>query len=690
MNLIFEKLLCIVSPCWKVLSPVMFFLFKLGALVILCYIGKKLWNEAPRPLLRKVHKPERIILFLLSGCMVLVLLLSWYGAYLDPEPGDLWLFEGIHAAFDILGGDSEAFRVNACRVPIIQSIPALPLVLSCAVPLLTAAATLGLLWNYLPHHVPWGARVWYLFSTLDVNSVHLAKNLSTGESLCIFLRTQRGDSDPELLSELQDINYFLYPRDERRFLLYPWRRRHRMRFFFLSDHSDENFNRMRAFLENVNQARLFTPRRKVDKTGFQQELYLLAETESAPMLIDYLRDMMYENGRRLPVFAHTELRLLDRYRSISYDLLRKQPLHKFVSDEKLNVLVLGFGRVGQAFFRAACSQGILYRCTTAFTLCDQQIDSRLHVFLSQCPELESQISIQSREFDVNTQKLEELLRDKNFHYIVVALGDDELDIRISFRLKRFYRTRHWEALSHPKGQRDMSPQICVHVEDAIKQDYTRQLWHTETGWDHPLFVFGGPEHSFTHDVLMPENLWNAARWIHRQLNGIPADSPLKWSEYERRSSIDCAVHAEYHVASVCSGDSGEDYAERLSRYTVEGREAFIDAEHRRWMAYVCSEGMCKANADLMDAYFNKIGGRHVDTLGKLTPCLVESKDELNNIWAHLETSHPEKYRGKTAFWERDTFLVFNAGIIARGIETGVFPERAVNETETACVPAAEG
>ena len=688
VNLMFENLLRIVFSCWKVLSPFIPLLLKLGGFVILYCIGRKLWKKALRPLLRKIQKPERIILLLLAGCMVLVLPLSWWGAYLDPEPGDCWLFEGIHAAFDILGGDSNAFRADAFRVPMIQSVPALPLILSCAVPLLTVAATLGLLWNYLPHHVPWGAKVWYLFSALDVNSVRLAKSLSNDGSLCIFLRTQRGDPDPELLSKLQDINYFLYPQDERRFLLYPWRRNHKMRFFFLSDHSDENFNRMRAFLENVKQAQLFASGRKEDETEFQQELYLLAETESASMLIDYLRDMMYENGQRLPVFARTELRLLDRYRSISYDLLRKQPLHKFVSDETLNVLVLGFGRVGQAFFRAACSQGMIYHCATSFTLCDQQMDSKLHAFLSQCPELKRHVSIQSRQFDADTKKLEKLVQDTDFHYIVVALGDDERDIRVASRLKRFYRTRHWEALSRNESQAATSPQICVHVENAIKQDYTRQLWRTEKDWDHPLIAFGGSEDTFTRDVLMPESLWNAARWIHRQLNGITANSPMQWSEYERRSSIACTAHAEYHVASVCTGDSDEPYEVRLSRYTAEEREALIDTEHRRWMAYVCSEGMCKADVSLMDAYFDEIGGRHVDTLGKLTPCLVNTKDALNAIWEYLETSHSEKYQGKTPFRQRDTFLVTSAGIIARGIETGVFPERAANETE--CAPAAEG
>lgn len=690
VNPTFQNLFCFVSSWWQAAPPYMPLFLKLGCFVIVCCFGWKLWKKLLRSLLRKIRNPERVILILLAACMVFVLSLSWWGAYLNPNPEDFWLFSGIQAAFDILGGDSEVFRTNAPFVPIVQSVPALPLILSCAVPLLTVAATLGLLWNYLPHHVPWGSKVWYLFSALDVNSVRLAKSLSDDRSLCIFLRTQRGETDPDLLAELQKINYFLYPQDESRFLLYPWRRKHRMRFFFLSDNSDENFSRMRSFLENVKQEQLFAPGRKPSNEEFGQELYLLAETESASMLIEYLRDMMCENGQRLPVFASTELRLLDRYRSISCDLLRKQPLHRFISDGKLHVLVLGFGRVGQAFFRAACSQGMIYHCATEFTLCDQQIDSKLRVFLSQCPGLKNYVSIYSHKLDADTEQLEELAQGTDYHYIVVALGDDERDIRVASRLKQFYRTRHWEVLSRNESHTDTSPQICVHMEDAIKQDYTRKLWQTEKDWDHPLFVFGGPEYTFSREVLMPEKLWDAARWIHRQLNDMTANGPMQWSEYERRSSMACAAHAEYHVASICTGDSDEIYAEWLSGCTAEEQEELIDSEHRRWMVYVCSEGMRKADVSLVDAYFDEIGGRHVDTLGKLTPCLVKTKDELNDIWEHLKTNYPEKYQGKTPFRQRDTFLVKNAYIIAKGIETGEFPERAVIETGTLSEPAVEG
>ena len=91
------------------------------------------------------------------------------------------------------------------------------------------------------------------------------------------------------------------------------------------------------------------------------------------------------------------------------------------------------------------------------------MDSKLYAFLSQFPELKAHVNIQSRQFDSDTKKLEELVQNTNFHYIVMALGDDELDIWVASRFKRFYRTRHWEVPSRNESQAATSPQICVHT-----------------------------------------------------------------------------------------------------------------------------------------------------------------------------------------------------------------------------------
>lgn len=592
---------------------------------------------------KKERDWERISVLSLSLSLVLVLALRWVVEF---RCGSWeWIFTGVQTVFDVLEGNSVEFRTA------LSAIPAVPELLSCAVPALTVFTATQLLWNYLPHHVPMGKGEWILFSELDANSVRMAKKLAREDRLCIFLRTRRNKADTDLLKELEEIPFFLYPGDEIRFLLWPCRRRHILRFFFLSENTDENFQRMQDFLTAAGEKTLFKPRKVSLPDGqFQQELYLLSETESAPMLIGHLRKLLKTSR----CFRNTELRLLDRFRATSYDLLRTKPLYEHIHDGKLHVLVLGFGKIGREFFRAACSLGILHGCTTEFTLCDQQIGSKLNAFLSQCPELRKSVTIHPRKLDLDTAALEQLAAAADYHYILVALGDDERNIRVASRLKRFYRLRHWEHLAGRRTE-DLQPQICVNIEDPIKHAYTEGLWDDDSAWGHALHVFGGLEQVFTPAVLMPRSLWNAARYIHRQLNDLSDDDTPDWGEYERRSSIACALRAAYLDASRPSGASPE---------------ALADTEYLRWMAYVRSEGLRYADPALVNAYYGQVKGGHVDILGKLTPCLTEDQKKLEDVWTYLTTGiHAGNYIGKKSFRERDLYLVNHAHEIAEKLET---------------------
>lgn len=595
---------------------------------------------------------ERLFLVTLSTCLMLVLVMAWIGRYkqpADPELGfDHWFFEGLRVVFAVLEGDSADFRSHA------SFCPPLAAMLSILVPLSAVGTVLTLLWSYLPHHVPCFNRVWYVFSELEPNSIRMANSLQMNQgddtSVFIFLRTRRDKLNPEMQAQLRKLNYYLYPQDETAFLSWRWRGSRILRFFFLSENTDKNFTRMKGFLENVGEKALFTPMSvKLPDGQFQHELYLLSETESAPMLIDYLRGNL-QDAKNPHTFCNTELRLLDRFRAVSYDLLRKKPLLTKPPEEKdLNILVLGFGRIGREFFRAASSVWLTHGCTLHFTLCDLQVQCKLNAFTNQCPELAQSVHYQQQELDAESDQMASLIQENDYHYIVVALGDDERNIRVASWLMRYYRKNCW------KNPASNLPQICVNIEDTIKHEYVKLLWKTDNGTGRSLHVFGGLDQAFSKSVLMPESLWLAARWIHRKLNNLPADTlPMAWSEYQRRSSIACAAHAEYHSTVA-----------PISSYPLKD---LIDTEHNRWMAYVRSEGMQKADLALVNTYYSKLGNTHVDVLGRLTPCLVDaselekvqaSVDELRTQASSLQCDHSTV----KPFRKRDEFVVCNASII---------------------------
>lgn len=607
---------------------------------------------------------ERLFLVTLSASLAMVLVMTWIGRYNQPadtEQGfDQWFFEGLRVVFAVFEGDSIAFREHASFCPILAAV------LSVSVPLSAVGTVLALLWSYLPHHVPCFNRVWYIFSELEPNSIRMAnsiqKDLGDNTGIFIFLRTRRDKLNPEMQSQLRKINYHLYRKDETAFLRWRWRRCRILRFFFLSEDTDGNFSRMKEFLENAGANTLLTPVPVELPDGqFQHELYLLSETESAPMLIDHLRNFL-QDPMNSHVFRHTELWLLDRFRAVSYDLIRQQPLlTEPPKKTDLNVLVLGFGKIGREFFRTASSVWVTHNCKLSFTLCDLEIHCKLNAFIRQCPELNQSVHYQPKELNAESNQLAELVQSNDYHYIVVALGDDERNIRVAFWLKRFYRRCYW---ADPNASQ---PQICVNIEDAIKHEYVQNLWQTDDLPGHTLHVFGGLDQVFSKSVLMPENLWLAARWVHRELNNLSVNTPVIWSEYQRRSSIACAAHAEYHSA--------------VTSTSAHPLEDLTDTEHDRWMAYVRSEGMQKADLALVDAYFSKLGNKHVDVLGRLTPCLVDVKG-LETVQTHVDTlrsqSHSSSFHNREIkpFRKRDEFIVKNASVIKHIIRTGCIPENS--------------
>ena len=296
---------------------------------------------------------------------------------------------GIQTVADILEGNAEEFRKGYPNHHIATWC------LSFGIPLLTVSTALSFVVNFLPR--PLLHRKEYLiFSQVEENGMLLAENMMSegwkwyGPRKVIFLRTDEEKLSPEYADRIKGIHAKVYPYSEADFLRIHWPvRRRKLRFFFLTSDTDLNFSRMKSLVEAVRQESLFAESwftkadciKEEEKNGvFRQELYLLSETESAPLLIDHLREQLcYERKDkkdsyvRRPVFEHTDLRLLDRYRTVTYSLLQKKPLYDTADDKENRVLILGFGKVGQAFFRTAVSFCEMAGYKTSFCIVDREI-----------------------------------------------------------------------------------------------------------------------------------------------------------------------------------------------------------------------------------------------------------------------------------------------------------------------------
>ncbi len=586
---------------------------------------------------------------------------------------------GVNCLLSILQGEWDSFREN------LPGLTYLTAFLCVMIPLLTATAVIANVIHFFPRFYQLRKET-MVFSKVDERSLLLAESMKRREKQTrakrdtqkthfsskkekqeeakkeseklrkllyikrryIFLHTDRDSLKPEQLERLRKLKARVYPYSAADLLtIHQGLRKSRLRFFYLSEDSTDSFNKLKGFIDAVSNEKnkLFLPPkskknlsaiRKLEELGiYQQELYILSESDISPLLVDHLRRDMSENGKRKRVFAHTELRLLDRYRIVTYKLLRDKPLRNYAlpKNNQVRVLILGFGRVGQSFLRSAASFSAIPNKKVFFTLLDSKMNKHWHEFLAQVPEINKAVDNRivrktlNLESDRLTQKLKELTESAGapFTYIVLSLGDDDRNIRVARTLVRYYRKLYWEKIT--SSSEPYLPAIFVNLENSVKADYVQSIFslgeHDEPDLKKlsPIAI-GGDRETFAEETLLDRRLWNAAMQLHQKLkknssNGTTENiSNVFLSEYERRSSIAAVSFAAYH-----------------------NNNADETAEHKRWMVYSRSEGMQCIDVDTAKKIIGSPIRKHRDVVAGLTPCLTDDMDELSNRFDQIKAAY---------------------------------------------------
>lgn len=174
------------------------------------------------------------------------------------------------------------------------------------------------------------------------------------------------------------------------------------------------------------------------------------------------------------------------------------------------------------------------------------------------------------QMDVETITFVEKLREiRKPTYVMVALGDDDVNIRTAVSLRMWFERMG----VHPVIQAIVYNTQQTRALTGVK-NYRGQAYDIE-------FV-GDTETSFSADVIMDSELEEDALERH-----------LKWGkeeefwayEYNYRSSVATAIHMR---ARIKCGIPGAD--KREEELTPQEKNALEELEHRRWNAYMRAEG----------------------------------------------------------------------------------------------------
>lgn len=181
---------------------------------------------------------------------------------------------------------------------------------------------------------------------------------------------------------------------------------------------------------------------------------------------------------------------------------------------------------------------------------------------------------------------------ENISAVYVALNSDSENINVSAGLRTCFE------------QRDIHPSIHAVVESSEKKDAVQGAVNY-SGQPFDIDFIGDLRSVYTQDVLLRSELENVALQRHLRWG---KESAFWQFEYNHKSSVASAIHAR--MKRLC-GMPGIDLLP--SERTPEQRERLRKLEHRRWNAYMRSEGYIYSGSPEKSSRNN---------LGKMHHCLV--------------------------------------------------------------------
>lgn len=193
--------------------------------------------------------------------------------------------------------------------------------------------------------------------------------------------------------------------------------------------------------------------------------------------------------------------------------------------------------------------------------------------------------------DVETLLFEQKIAQiKNATYVIVALGNDDVNINTSVNLRMYFERMKIDPVIHSIIYNSRQKKAL----DGLK-NYRGQKYRIE--------FIGDIDSSYTEAVIIDSELENDALQRH-----------LKWGkeeefwnyEYNYRSSIASAIHMKARIKCGIPGSAKEE-----DELTDEERQIIESLEHRRWNAYMRSEGYIYSGSNEKSSR-NDLGKMHND------------------------------------------------------------------------------
>lgn len=637
--------------------------------------------------------PKAIIGCLMAGTAVAMLPLYLNGN--RDAPGGLLdsTITSVLGVIRSMTGENSVFDTREMLGVVPAELQAFTAIYTAILHLTSAALLLGFLLSLFKNFFPWMRYHLFtrgrlcVFTELSERGLLLAEDIRRQDEVdgrkkaAIVFLDKLSEEDSEGSSKLERLNSigaFLFDTSVHALKLHKRYLKEPVNFFLMRSNEEEN---LRDGLE------LAAEYGKSALAGHLRVHILNAQPEAEAVVdsIEYTSKL--------------SLRLIREARSTLYHLFDTRPLFLGERNGKLVILVVGAGRNGTEAIKIAswCGQTLKLRPEILVVDNDPTVESR---FERECPELAprtappdalADCTIRFLTADVKSGAFSALLKKyPDVGYVICALGNAELNLRTSMNIRRVYEEIRF---SNPQPDAlDQPPMVNVLLENPFLFGIGSRL-KFDTRVDCDLAPFGSLKQTYTWNNIVSPYLENAGVAVNRfyarhyqkaSLNALSpqerakqiaeieysADRHYEEKEYHRGSSVALGLHCKYKIYACLQEAEGlklpdavwlehpdQSIIESLQKSLAspqngaEPVEALSQLEHRRWNAYMRSEGWRCATTEVADRWFETLQD-HRNFAAKLHPCLV-TWDELVAIDRWLA----ERHNKESDFQELDRIMV---------------------------------
>nr|MBQ6242754.1 hypothetical protein [Lachnospiraceae bacterium] len=411
----------------------------------------------------------------------------------------------------------------------------------------------------------------YVFSDLNRESLALAASIrrdpARRRAALLFADAYQAkeEEQEELLEAARDLNAILYKKDILS-VNYSFPRKTSPLFFFL----------MKEEKSNIRQAvRLITKYRERENTA----LYVFSSGLEGELLL--MRDPGKLTVRRVNVCRSLILR--DLYENGARLFRDAVPLPD--GSRKIHAVIVGMGKYGTEMLKALswyCQMDGYHLCIDAFGS-DEHAASH---FARIAPglldpscngvavpgEAEYTITVHSGCDFESKEFMDRVAELTDATFAFVSLGSDEENIRMAAELRMQFERVHCRPVIR-----------AVIYDPEEKEALEGAANHADPPQAYDIECVGSLPDSFSEKVILAPELDEAGLKIHSRYN---PDRGEFWKyEYNYRSSVASALHNRLReeLGMPGAGKNADDW-------TPEERRAVETVEHRRWNAYMRSEG----------------------------------------------------------------------------------------------------